>query len=233
MLETSYQGVNWTDTPETPLDAENLKHMDVGIAKAHAGTNIPDIDESFAVEPTEHKKVPAIYPGDTMASILSALIKVANNEEYNYSLIGEKQLKETAYPTLGDAIKGIVQRLFNLEAMAFHEVRFPWSSDDANQWLRFYRIGPVVIMNCVLITWFETGKRNSYELIPNGYRPIMIATANLSLPSSENIIGSATVNYRKEGTVEFRTSTKTTAEYYHTLAWITEDAFPHEDTSVG
>lgn len=153
--------------------------------------------------------------------------------EYNYALIDEEQLNETVYPTLGEAIKRMALRLFNLEALAFKEARFPWSPDDPNQWLRFYRVGPVVIVNCALITYFETGKTSPYSMIPNGYRPIKIATANLSLPNSSNIIGTATVSYRDDGTVSFRTSTGTVAEYYHTLAWITADEFPYSDASVG
>lgn len=230
---TSYEPYEWTDTEETPIFAEDLNHMEEGITKAHLGQNILDIDTSIVSNPTGHTPLTTTYPDSAMKDIITQLIKSANNEEYNYGLIGEEQLKETVYPTLGEAIKRMALRLFNLEAMAYHEVRFTWAPNDTGQWLKFYRVGPVVIVNCALITYFETGKTHPYSMIPNGYRPITIATANLSLPNSSNIIGTATVSYRENGTVSFRTSTGTVAEYYHTLAWITEDEFPYSDASVG
>ena len=153
--------------------------------------------------------------------------------EYNYALIDEEQLNETVYPTLGEAIKRMALRLFNLEALAFKEVRFPWATNDAGQWLRFYRVGPVVIMNCNLITYFTTGQANQYDLIPVGYRPVNTVTANLVLFSSWTNIGSAIVHYADDGNVNFRVSTGNMAEYRHTLTWITADEFPYSDASVG
>lgn len=192
----------------------------------------PNIDSSYNGVATERiEPVLPINEGDTLKDILSTLTQIANNEEYNYALIDEEKLNETVYSTLGEAIKRMTLRLFNLEALASKEVRFPWATNDARQWLRFYRVGPVVIVNCALITYFNSA--SSYDLIPVGYRPIVLATANLSLPNSASIIGSATVTYRENGTVNFRTSTSTTAEYYHTLAWITADEFPYDDASVG
>lgn len=155
--------------------------------------------------------------------------------EYNYALIGEEQLKETVYPTLGEAIKRMALRLFNLEALAYRVAEFSWVPGSDSYLLRYYRIGPVVIANCTLTAHFNTGSDYTDDslIIPQGYRPVENSVANLVLFNSYSNIGSAIVKYNKDGKIKFRTSTSTIAEYNHTLAWITADEFPYSDASVG
>ena len=155
--------------------------------------------------------------------------------EYNYALIDEEKLNETVYPTLGEAIKRMALRLFNLEALAYRVAEFSWAPGSDSHLLRYYRIGPVVIANCTLTTYFNTGSDYTDDslIIPQGYRPVENSVANLVLFNSYSNIGSAIVKYNKDGKIKFRTSTSTVAEYNHTLAWITADEFPYDDASVG
>lgn len=238
MLEASYQPVNWENSPskKTPINDANLNHMDSGIMGAHVGNNQPNIDSSYNGVATERiEPVLPINEGDTLKDILSTLTQIANNEEYNYGLIGEEQLKETVYPTLGEAIKRMALRLFNLEALAYRVAEFPWAPGSDSYLLRYYRIGPVVIANCTLVAHFNTGSDyiDDRLIIPQGYRPVESSVANLVLFNSYSNIGSAIVKYTKDGKIKFRTSTSTIAEYSHTLAWITADEFPYSDASVG
>lgn len=196
----------------------------------------PNIESSYNGVATERiEPVLPINKGDTLKDILSTLTQIANNEEYNYVLIDEEQLKETVYPTLGEAIKRMAQRLFNLEALAYRETEFSWAPGSDSNLLRYYRIGPVVIANCTLTTYFNTGSDYTDDslIIPQGYRPVETSVANLVLFNSYSNIGSAIVKYNKDGKIKFRTSTSTIAEYNHTLAWITADEFPYDDASVG